>query len=132
MQVPVPYPRFVTCSQSIYQSCSRSQQLFIKTFFEKPLDFLVAWFNVSDMTVTWKRIQSKCLKNLHVAFDVQDRPVGMIEKPSNTKNDKNFYRMYIGVGDNARFLGHAVNKKQAMNHVHWAICLNAAEVKMVS
>jgi hypothetical protein len=39
--------------------------------------------------------------------------------------------MYHGTGDNAQFLGHAVNKKEAMNHVWWAVEMSNATVAVV-
>lgn len=76
------------------------------------------------MNVTWNKIKSNCLKNLYVAFDESNNPLGMIDKPADTKSDKNFWRMYLGTGANAKFLGHAVNKQLAMNHVLWAVETN--------
>jgi hypothetical protein len=35
------------------------------------------------------------------------------------------------VGAEARFLGHAVNKKEAMNHVWWAVEMSNATVVVV-
>ena len=73
-------------------------------------------------------MDSKCLKNLHVAFDGDGKSMGMIEKPVDSEGVKNYWRMYIGVGENSRFIGHAVNKKEACNHVHWAIVLESSSV----
>ena len=81
--------------------------------------------------ITWKKIKSNCLKNLYVAFNEAGEPVGMIDKPADTKHSKNFWRMYFGVGAEARFLGHAVSKKEAMNHVWWAVEMNNATVAVV-
>ena len=78
------------------------------------------------MNITWTKIKSNCLKNLHVAFNEVDVPMGMIEKPADTKHSKNFWRMYVGVGAEAKFIGHAVNKKEAMNHIHWALVMSTA------
>ena len=83
------------------------------------------------MNVTWNKIKSNCLKNLYVAFDESGNPMGMVDKPADTKHSKNFWRMYVGVGAEAKFIGHAVNKKEAMNHVHWAVEMNNVTVAVV-
>jgi len=76
-------------------------------------------------TPIFKKQASKVIDNLYVAFD-GDRAVGMVDRPKNTRFDKNFWRCYIGVGEDAKFLGHAVNRKQAENHVAWAyVTMNA-------
>jgi len=81
-------------------------------------------------TITWTKIKST-VPNLHVAFNEADEPMGMIDKPVDTRSSKNFWRMYIGVGAEAKFLGHAVSKKEAMNHVHWAVEMSNATVAVV-
>jgi hypothetical protein len=82
------------------------------------------------MKIEWTKIKST-VPNLHVAFDENNEPVGMVDKPVDTRVSKNFWRMYIGVGAEARFLGHAVNKKEAMNHVWWAVEMSNATVVVV-
>jgi hypothetical protein len=82
------------------------------------------------MNITWNKIKST-VPNLHVAFNEVGQPVGMIDKPIDTRCSKNFWRMYLGTGDNAQFLGHAVNKKEAMNHVWWAVEMSNATVVVV-
>jgi hypothetical protein len=83
------------------------------------------------MNITWNKIKSNCLKNLWVAFDSDGNAVGMIDKPADDRQTKNFWRMYHGVGNSAQFLGHSVTKREAMNHVHFAVCLNTATVTEV-
>lgn len=80
------------------------------------------------VNIEWKRVESRCIPNLYVAVDENGKSVGMIDKPVDTRTCKNFWRMYHGVGDDARFLGHAKSKKNAMNHVHWSVCLANATV----
>ena len=90
------------------------------------------WYTVSRNMITyitWKKIKSNCLKNLYVAFNQAGEPVGMIDKPVDTKHSKNWWRMYHGTGDNAKFLGHSIKKKEAMNHVHWAVEMNSATIR---
>ena len=82
------------------------------------------------MKIEWTKIKST-IPNLYVAFDETNEPVGMIDKPVDTRVSKNFWRMYIGVGAEAKFLGHAVSKKEAMNHVHWAVEMSNATVAVV-
>lgn len=78
-------------------------------------------------TPTFVKTKSKCIDNLYVAYDGAV-PVGMVHRPKNTRTDKNFWRCYVGIGENARFLGHAVNRKQAENHVAWAYVTENATV----
>ena len=78
-------------------------------------------------TPIFKKQTSKCLDNLYVAYD-GDKAVGMVHRPKNTRTEKNFWRCYVGIGEDARFLGHAVNRKQAENHVAWAYCMMNATV----
>jgi len=78
-------------------------------------------------TPIFKKQASKVIDNLYVAFD-GDSAVGMVHRPKNTRTDKNFWRCYIGVGEAAKFLGHAVNRKQAENHVAWAYVTMSAGV----
>ena len=82
------------------------------------------------MKIEWTKIKST-IPNLYVAFDENNEPVGMVDKPVDTRVSKNFWRMYIGVGAEAKFLGHAVNKKEAMNHVWWAVEMTNATVAVV-
>jgi hypothetical protein len=82
------------------------------------------------MNIEWTKIKST-VPNLYVAFNEAGEPVGMIDKPVDTRCSKNFWRMYFGVGAEARFLGHAVSKKEAMNHVWWAVEMSNATVAVV-
>lgn len=75
----------------------------------------------------WKKQASKVIDNLYVAYD-GDVAVGMVDRPKNTKTDKNFWRCYVGVGEDARFVGHAVNRKLAENCVSLAYCMSNATV----
>jgi len=52
--------------------------------------------------VTFKRAQSQSLPNLYVGT-VDDKVVGFIYKPENSKTDKNAWRSYVGIGDKANF-----------------------------
>jgi len=77
------------------------------------------------------KVKSNVLDNLYVAYNDDLVPVGMVHKPKNTKTHKNFWRCYVGVGDDAQFLGHAVTRKEAQNHVAWACCTTNATVVVV-
>lgn len=61
----------------------------------------------------WQKISSKCLTNLWVLF-VDDMPVGMIDKPADRRGDKNFWRLYRGVGENNEFMCHTATKTDAI------------------
>lgn len=82
------------------------------------------------MNITWKRIKGS-IPNLYVAYNEAGEAVGMIDKPVDTRTDKNYWRLYHGIGDNARFLGHSASKREAMNHVHFALELSNATVAIV-
>jgi len=70
--------------------------------------------------VTFKRAQSQSLPNLYVGT-VDDKVVGFIYKPENSKTDKNAWRSYVGVGDKARFLYHTWDMNDAMEAVQLAV-----------
>lgn len=82
------------------------------------------------MKLEWIKIKST-VPNLHVAFNEDGEPMGMVDRPTNTNHIKNFWRCYYGVGAEARFLGHAVSKKEAQNYVHWTVELSNATVAVV-
>jgi len=46
------------------------------------------------------------MPNLNVLM-VGDKESGFIYKPKNTASDKNAWRVYLGIGDANKFLGHA-------------------------
>lgn len=79
------------------------------------------------MNVVFRKERSKVLSNLYVAYD-GDKPVGLVHKPKDDKHNKNFWQCFVGIGDDARFLGHARSRKDAQNHVHWAYNLKNATV----
>ena len=52
--------------------------------------------------------------------------VGFIQKPNDTKTDKNAWRLYRGVGPTNVFLGHEWNKKLAMSQVEKDVLAKSA------
>ena len=70
--------------------------------------------------VQFKRSQSQSLPNLYVGT-VDDKVVGFIYKPENSKTDKNAWRSYVGVGDKAKFLYHTWDMNDAMEAVKLAV-----------
>jgi hypothetical protein len=70
--------------------------------------------------VTFKRAQSQSLPNLYVGT-VDDKVVGFIYKPENSKTDKNAWRSYVGIGDKAKFLYHTWDMNDAMEAVQLAV-----------
>jgi len=70
--------------------------------------------------VTFKRAQSQSLPNLYVGT-VDDKVVGFIYRPENSKTDKNAWRSYVGVGDKAKFLYHTWDMNDAMEAVQLAV-----------
>ena len=61
----------------------------------------------------WQRVQHQSLPNLNVLL-VNGEYVGFVYKPSDTKTDKNAWRIYRGLGDSAKFVGHHFSKTAAM------------------
>ena len=70
--------------------------------------------------VQFKRSQNQSLPNLYVGT-VDDKVVGFIYKPENSKTDKNAWRSYVGVGDKAKFLYHTWDMNDAMEAVKLAV-----------
>ena len=70
--------------------------------------------------VTFKRAQSQSLPNLYVGT-VDDKVVGFIYRPENSKTDKNAWRSYVGIGDKAKFLYHTWDMNDAMEAVQLAV-----------
>lgn len=70
--------------------------------------------------VQFKRSQSQSLPNLYVGT-VDDKVVGFIYKPENSKTDKNAWRSYVGIGDKAKFLYHTWDMNDAMEAVKLAV-----------
>jgi hypothetical protein len=70
--------------------------------------------------VTFKRARSQSLPNLYVGT-VDDKVVGFIYKPENSKTDKNAWRSYVGIGDKAKFLYHTWDMNDAMEAVQLAV-----------
>ena len=63
------------------------------------------------MNHKWQRVINY-LPNLS-ALLVNDEKVGFIYRPKNSKSDKNAWRVYQGIGDSARFVGHAWSQVDA-------------------
>lgn len=58
------------------------------------------------------------IPNLHICRRFPGAEVrGFIEKPRDTRTDKNFWRCFVGVGESVRFIGHARKKNAAMVRV---------------
>jgi hypothetical protein len=68
----------------------------------------------------WHRITGQSIANLAVLYR-GGRPLGMIDKPADTKTDKNAWRAYAGTGWNARFIGHRWTRKAAISLVESSI-----------
>jgi hypothetical protein len=50
------------------------------------------------------------------------KETGFIYKPKDSKTDKNAWRVYLGIGDSARFIGHAWtmdNAKRILESFVW-------------
>lgn len=59
------------------------------------------------MKHTWNRVKTS-LPNLNVLM-LEGKECGFIYKPKDSKTDKNAWRIYLGLGDSARFIGHEWN-----------------------
>ena len=66
--------------------------------------------------MTWKTVETKTTSNLNVLTH-NDREIGMICRPNNTRTDKNAWRCFRGIGSSATFIGHSFNKKIAKKMV---------------
>ena len=64
----------------------------------------------------WKRVKSTSLPNLWVLV-IENTEVGFVQKPRDTKSDKNMWRIYRGIGENSNFLGHAGTKELAQQQL---------------
>jgi len=74
-------------------------------------------FGLWDMTnIVWKKTKNRSLENLHLLL-VDNREVGFIYKPKDTKTDKNAWRLHAGIGQETKFLGHEWSKTIAMTGV---------------
>lgn len=83
---------------------------------------------LSTMNFTWKQVWTKNgLPNLHV-LENDGKEVGFIFKPKDTKTDKNMWRVYIGIGDAARFVGHSSDKIEAKSILALTFCFGNASV----
>lgn len=66
-------------------------------------------------TSSWRQVKGR-IPNLNV-LTANGIEVGFVEKPNDTKFDKNMWRCFIGIGENNRFLGHAPTKRCAQTIV---------------
>lgn len=68
----------------------------------------------------WKKIAEgrggSSIPNLYVLV-ANGREVGMVDKPHDTDGCVNSWRCYLGIGENAAFLGHRESKYSAMQKV---------------
>lgn len=69
------------------------------------------------MILRFSKEPSKVLHNLFVARNARNEEVGFIHRPRSTKSEKSAWRAYWGIGEAAEFLGHAWDKKTAMDLV---------------
>ena len=70
--------------------------------------------------VTFKRVANQSLPNLY-SGTVDDKVVGFIYRPENSRTDKNAWRSYVGIGDKAKFLYHTWDMNDAMEAVQLAV-----------
>jgi len=70
--------------------------------------------------VTFTRVKNQSLPNLY-SGTINGEIVGFIYKPNDSKSDRNAWRSYVGVGDNAKFLYHTWDMNDAMEAVQLAV-----------
>jgi hypothetical protein len=70
--------------------------------------------------VTFKRVKQQSLPNLYVGMK-DGVEVGFIYKPTDTRTDRNAWRSYVGIGDDAKFLYHTWDMNDAMEAVKLAV-----------
>jgi hypothetical protein len=63
--------------------------------------------------VCFTKVPSRSLANLHVAT-VDGVEVGFCYKPDASRGERNAWRSYVGIGDQARFLYHTWDRRDAM------------------
>lgn len=68
-------------------------------------------FNDVMTKAKWMRLNSS-LPNLNVLM-MGDNEMGFVYKPADSKSDKNAWRVHLGIGDAARFIGHQWSKSDA-------------------
>ena len=74
--------------------------------------------------INWSNMKSDGLKNLWIAFDGDNKALGMVHQVNVVMDDKSakqIWRTYSGIGDNAQFLGLFEDKKEAMNRVEKSV-----------
>lgn len=65
----------------------------------------------------WEKIKGS-LPNLWVCRRADnDEVIGMIDKPIDSKTEKNAWRVYLGIGESARFMCHVWSKKEAVDYL---------------
>jgi hypothetical protein len=64
------------------------------------------------MKPQWVLVPNQSLSNLSVLKRGTDE-LGFIHKPKDTRTDKNAWRCYLGIGIDAKFLGHRWTKNEA-------------------
>ena len=73
--------------------------------------------------IVWKKTKNRSLPNLHLLL-VDNREVGFIYKPKDTKTDKNAWRCHAGIGEATTFLGHewapSIAKTSVERHLGYA------------
>ena len=76
----------------------------------------------------WQRVQNQSLPNLNVLL-VNGEYVGFVYKLRDSSwTDKNAWRIYTGVGDRAKFVGHNFSKTAAMTTLNRIFAGNSVEI----
>jgi hypothetical protein len=73
------------------------------------------------MNYRWKPEKSFSLPNLNILV-VNDVEVGFIQKPRDTRFDKNMWRCFTGIGIQSKFIGHAGSKGFAKKILEGLYC----------
>ena len=71
---------------------------------------------VMKVDYQWNRVVQRSLTNLSV-LTVNGKDVGFIYKPTDTRMDRNAWRIHRGLGNDTEFLGHASGKRDAQRRL---------------
>ena len=72
----------------------------------------------------WNRVVQRSLTNLNV-LTVNGKDVGFIYKPTDTRSNRNAWRVHRGVGNDTQLLGHAwrqTDAKRMLQDVFVGVC----------
>lgn len=67
---------------------------------------------MNTVTKKWTRVVQRSLTNLNV-LTVDGKDVGFVYKPLKSQNERNTWRVHLGLGNDTQFMGHTWNLPDA-------------------